>query len=582
MSVMVETGSLVDGEQPKLVPDDDTVPTPSSPVVTGMQALGLSGGELAEGEMTPTREDEQPRDHLAPASSLGPPGSSAAHDESPNTPLARSVEVEGPIVPVQLNDPQAGGLGVSIGEPVQLQSSQLTATNVHQLDDQSLRASSLSRPSGPSSVVVEAGSVAQSPSPSPAPGARTPEPASALTPKQSVNDLPPLAQGSVPLSAATLRLFDLEGGKKGGSRVGGAETPVSIMVETGSADGRPRDLEGVDAPVQTPAPASPAVSYFEEPKSGAVVQPDQRANRSETKDVVSSAEIANSEPDNRFSEQGPPVPPKNVPTIITNFQEPSAEDVASPTMKTPTNKKGAPFPTSNPTPSSRTLQKSHSRPNLSTASATNAPTSAPTESSQTLAAPNSGLQRRATTGSNNPKTTQRRRVSRVPQMQLLPSGQWGVVGDDSDDEEDAGGWAKVINRLRYAQADFLNLQRNAQREKEQTRDYAITKLAKDLVGTVDVLTLALKSVPEDARKGNQLYEGVEMTQRSLLQSLAKYGVEQFDPTGEKFDPNFHEALYMAPVPGKEPGTVLETQKLGYRIKDRVLRAAQVGVVQDAS
>ncbi|QRV87379.1 co-chaperone GrpE [Ceratobasidium sp. AG-Ba] len=141
---------------------------------------------------------------------------------------------------------------------------------------------------------------------------------------------------------------------------------------------------------------------------------------------------------------------------------------------------------------------------------------------------------------------------------------------------------EMTNRLRYAQADFLNLQRNAQREKDQTRDYAITKLAKDLVGTVDVLTLALKSVPEDARKGNQLYEGVEMTQRSLLQSLAKYGVEQYDPTGEKFDPNFHEALYMAPVPGKEPGTVLETQKLGYRIKDRVLRAAQVGVVQEKS
>jgi molecular chaperone GrpE len=138
------------------------------------------------------------------------------------------------------------------------------------------------------------------------------------------------------------------------------------------------------------------------------------------------------------------------------------------------------------------------------------------------------------------------------------------------------------NRLRYAQAEFLNLQRNAQREKEQTRDYAITKLATDLVGTVDVLTLALKSVPEEARNGNQLYEGVEMTQRSLLQSLAKYGVEQYDPTGEKFDPNLHEALYTAVVPGKEPGTVIETQKLGYRIKDRVLRAAQVGVAQEAS
>ncbi|KAG8729101.1 hypothetical protein FRC12_021257, partial [Ceratobasidium sp. 428] len=206
MSVLVETGSLADGEQPKLVPDDDTIPTPSSPVVTGMQALGLSDGELGEGEMTPTREEEPPQDHLAPASSLAPPSSSGAPDESPNTPLARSVEVEGPIAPVQLNnDSQTGGLGVSTGGPAQQQSARLTATNVHQLDEQSRRSSSLTGPSGPSSVVVEAGSVVPSPSPSPAPqqapGTRTPEPASALTPKQSVNDLPPLAQGSVPLSA---------------------------------------------------------------------------------------------------------------------------------------------------------------------------------------------------------------------------------------------------------------------------------------------------------------------------------------------------------------------------------------------
>ena len=59
-------------------------------------------------------------------------------------------------------------------------------------------------------------------------------------------------------------------------------------------------------------------------------------------------------------------------------------------------------------------------------------------------------------------------------------------------------------------------------------------------------------------------------------------MKPFDPTGEAFDPNKHEALYQAPIPGKTPGTVLECQKVGYTIKDRVLRAAQVGVVQDTS
>ncbi|ESK96979.1 mitochondrial grpe [Moniliophthora roreri MCA 2997] len=157
----------------------------------------------------------------------------------------------------------------------------------------------------------------------------------------------------------------------------------------------------------------------------------------------------------------------------------------------------------------------------------------------------------------------------------------------------------LMGRLRYLQADFVNLQRNSAREKEQTRDYAITRFATDLLETVDVLSLALKSVPPSAlpspdaprpsetpeTKSPQIYlaelhHGVEITQRQLLQTLFKYHVKPFDPTGDKFDPNRHEALYQAPIPGKEPGTVIDCQKVGYTIKDRVLRAAQVGVAQE--
>ncbi|KIJ69398.1 hypothetical protein HYDPIDRAFT_123836 [Hydnomerulius pinastri MD-312] len=165
----------------------------------------------------------------------------------------------------------------------------------------------------------------------------------------------------------------------------------------------------------------------------------------------------------------------------------------------------------------------------------------------------------------------------------------------------------LTSRLRYLQADFLNLQRNAAREKEQQRDFAITRFAGDLLETVDVLALALKSVPQSALTPEsspsdvssapasdssspksaqayltELHQGVEMTHRLLLSTLFKYHVKSFDPTGEKFDPNRHEALYQAPIPGKEPGTVLECQKIGYTIKDRLLRAAQVGVVQETS
>lgn len=158
------------------------------------------------------------------------------------------------------------------------------------------------------------------------------------------------------------------------------------------------------------------------------------------------------------------------------------------------------------------------------------------------------------------------------------------------------------SRLQYLQADFLNLQRNASREKEQQRDFAITRFAGDLLETVDVLALALKSVPEsvfaqtnspssdssspDSKSVQtylkELHQGVDMTHRLLLSTLFKYHIKPFDPTGDKFDPNQHEAMYQAPIPGKEPGTILECQKTGYMIKDRLLRAAQVGVVQDTS
>ncbi|KAG8985766.1 Mitochondrial matrix cochaperone [Tulasnella sp. JGI-2019a] len=150
--------------------------------------------------------------------------------------------------------------------------------------------------------------------------------------------------------------------------------------------------------------------------------------------------------------------------------------------------------------------------------------------------------------------------------------------------------ADLTSRLRYAQADFVNLQKISAREKEQTASYAISNLARDLITTVDVLSLALKSVPETVLKATpkdassiphlkQLHDGVTMTHRQLLQTLAKFGVTPFDPTGEPFDPNHHEALYEAPVPGKEPGSVIECSKLGYKIKERTLRAAQVGVAR---
>ncbi|WFC96914.1 GrpE, mitochondrial [Malassezia brasiliensis] len=151
----------------------------------------------------------------------------------------------------------------------------------------------------------------------------------------------------------------------------------------------------------------------------------------------------------------------------------------------------------------------------------------------------------------------------------------------------------LTDQLLYGKAELQNLQRRSAEEKKTAGEFGISKLAKDLTESIDVLDLALKSVPEELRAGEteskspqralvELYDGVSLTRKSILDMLRKHGIERFDPTGEPFDPTLHEAMYQVPVPGKEPGSVLDCSKVGYKIKGRLLRVAQVGVVQDTS
>lgn len=151
----------------------------------------------------------------------------------------------------------------------------------------------------------------------------------------------------------------------------------------------------------------------------------------------------------------------------------------------------------------------------------------------------------------------------------------------------------LTDDLLYCKAELQNVQRRTAEEKKTMGDHAISRLAKDLTESVDVLDLALRSVPESLRANKdenneasralvELYDGVSLTRKSILDMLRTHGIEAFDPLGEKFDPKLHEALYQAPVPGKEPGSVLDCSKIGYMIKGRLLRAAQVGVVQDTA
>ena len=140
---------------------------------------------------------------------------------------------------------------------------------------------------------------------------------------------------------------------------------------------------------------------------------------------------------------------------------------------------------------------------------------------------------------------------------------------------------------RRSLADAENLRTRTQKELQDQKDYAVTKFASDLLNSIDILGMALKSVPEkdiaessDNKPLKDLYVGVEMTRKELLKVLEKYGVSMFDPNGHVFDFNKHTALFQSPMPNMEPGTVFHVDKVGYMIKDRVLRPASVGVVKE--
>ncbi|KAJ6260247.1 hypothetical protein Dda_4471 [Drechslerella dactyloides] len=143
--------------------------------------------------------------------------------------------------------------------------------------------------------------------------------------------------------------------------------------------------------------------------------------------------------------------------------------------------------------------------------------------------------------------------------------------------------ADLKDKYMRAVADFRNLQDRTTREVKSAKDYAIQKFAKDLLESIDNLDRALTSQPtqssDPAKEFQNLYDGLKMTEKVLMGTLERHGLTRFNPVGEKFNPNLHEATFEAHMEGKEPGTVFHVQSKGYQLNGRVLRAAQVGVVK---
>jgi len=135
--------------------------------------------------------------------------------------------------------------------------------------------------------------------------------------------------------------------------------------------------------------------------------------------------------------------------------------------------------------------------------------------------------------------------------------------------------------LRLA-AEMDNLRRRTEREVKDAKIYSAASFARDMLSVSDNLRRALEAIPAEARAAGEagfmaLVEGVEMTERSMLGALERHGVKKIEPTGQKFDPNFHQAMFEVPNADIPANTVIQVVQDGYVIGDRVLRPAMVGV-----
>lgn len=137
--------------------------------------------------------------------------------------------------------------------------------------------------------------------------------------------------------------------------------------------------------------------------------------------------------------------------------------------------------------------------------------------------------------------------------------------------------------LRLA-AEMDNLRRRTEREVKDAKSYAASSFARDMLAVSDNLRRALEAVPGEIRDAadaviKPLLEGVEMTERSMLSTLERHGVKKIDAEGQKFDPNFHQAMFEVPNPNVPNNTVVQVVQAGYTIGERVLRPAMVGVAK---
>jgi molecular chaperone GrpE len=135
------------------------------------------------------------------------------------------------------------------------------------------------------------------------------------------------------------------------------------------------------------------------------------------------------------------------------------------------------------------------------------------------------------------------------------------------------------DRFMRALADAENSRKRADKDRKEAENYGGSKLARDLLPVYDNMKRAIEAAGDEQREAaTALIEGVELTMRELLNVFSKHGITIIAPeVGDKFDPQQHEAMFEAPVPGTKAGDIIQVSAEGFMLHDRLLRPAQVGV-----
>ena len=144
--------------------------------------------------------------------------------------------------------------------------------------------------------------------------------------------------------------------------------------------------------------------------------------------------------------------------------------------------------------------------------------------------------------------------------------------------------ADYKDKLLRTLAEMENLRRRTEREVADSRVYAISAFARDILAVADNMDRALRALDDELREKadagvKALLDGMELTERELLKVLEKHGVKKFEPKGEKFDPNLHQAMYEVADPSLPAGSVAQVVQAGYMIGERVLRPALVAIAK---